>query len=102
MCDGLKKPLKPEVKFDIIDVDSVLHHLIGRIRTESVRLIHLFCKQLKDRLSENGSLVVEVYVFYGMKLLNFLRLDVSKLVGDLLPGLEVNFLHHKQIEELLE
>lgn len=115
-ADGFKMPLKPGSKFDLIHIDSVLHHLIGKTRAESVRLIDLFCKQLKDRLSENGSIVVEeIYyvsyifpqitsslIFYGLKLLNFLRLDVSKIVGELLPGLEVNFLHNNQIEELLE
>jgi SAM-dependent methyltransferase len=115
-ADGFKMPLKPEAKFDLIHIDSVLHHLIGKTRAESVRLIELFCKQLRERLSEYGSLIVEeVYygsrlfpqitscmIFYGLKLLNFLHLDVSNIVGDLLPGLEVNFLHHKQIEELLE
>jgi hypothetical protein len=116
LADGFKMPLKPEAKFDLIHVDSVLHHLIGKTRTESVRLMDLFCKQLMDRLSENGSLIVEeVYyashlfpqitscmIFYGLKLINFLHLDVSKIIGELLPGLEVNFLHHKQIEELFE
>jgi SAM-dependent methyltransferase len=114
-ADGFKMPLKPEAKFDLIHIDSVLHHLIGKTRAESVRLIDLFCKQLRNRLSKNGSLIVEeVYyashpfpqitscmIFYGLKLLNFLRLDLSKIMGDLLPGLEVNFLHPKQIEELL-
>ena len=115
-ADGFKMPLKPEAKFDLIHIDSVLHHLIGKTRVDSVRLMDLFCKQLRDRLSENGSLIVEeVYyashlfpqitscmIFYGLKLLNFLHLDVSKIVGELLPGLEVNFLHHKQIDELLK
>jgi SAM-dependent methyltransferase len=114
-ADGFKMPLKPEAKFDLIHIDSVLHHLIGKTRAESVRLIDLFCKQLRNRLSKNGSLIVEeVYyashafpqitsclIFYGLKLLNFLRLDLSKIMGELLPGLEVNFLHPKQIEELL-
>ncbi|MDQ6866399.1 MAG: class I SAM-dependent methyltransferase, partial [Thermoproteota archaeon] len=115
-ADGSNMPLRPEAKFDLIHIDSVLHHLIGKTRAESVHLIDSFCKQLRGRLSENGSLIVEeVYyasylfpqitsfmIFYGLKLLNFLHLDVSKIVGELLPGLEVNFLHHKQIEELLE
>jgi SAM-dependent methyltransferase len=115
-ADGFKLPFRPEVKFDLIHLDSVLHHLIGKTRTDSMRLIELFCEQLRDRLSENGSLVVEeVYyashlspqitscmIFYGLKLLNYLHLDVSKIVGELLPGLEVNFLHHKQIEAILE
>lgn len=116
VADGFKMPLKPEAKFDLIHIDSVLHHLIGKTRAESVRLMDLFCKQLRDRLSENGSLIVEeVYyashlfpqitscmIFYGLKLINFLHLDVSKIMRELLPGLEVNFLHHKQIEELFE
>jgi SAM-dependent methyltransferase len=115
-ADGFKMPLKPEAKFDLIHIDSVLHHLIGKTRAESVRLINLFCKQLRDRLSENGSLIVEeVYyashllpqitsymIFYGLKLLNLLHLDASKIMRELLPGLEVNFLHQMQIEELLE
>jgi SAM-dependent methyltransferase len=115
-ADGFRMPLRPEAKFDLIHIDSVLHHLIGKTRAESARLTDSFCRQLIDRLSENGSLIVEeVYyasylfpqisswmIFYGLKLLNFLHLDVSKIVGELLPGLEVNFLHHKQIVELLE
>jgi len=115
-ADGFTMPLQPEAKFDLIHIDSVLHHLVGKTRTECVYLMDLFCKQLMDRLSKNGSLLVEeVYydshlfpqitscmIFYGLKLLNFLRLDVSKIVVELLPGLEVNFLHRKQIEELFE
>jgi SAM-dependent methyltransferase len=115
-ADGFRLPLKPEAKFDLIHIDSVLHHLIGKTRGDSIRLTDLFCKQLRDRLCENGSLIVEeVYyashlfpqitsctIFYGLKLLNFLHLDVSNIIGELLPGLEVNFLHHKQIVELLE
>jgi SAM-dependent methyltransferase len=115
-ADGFKMPLKPEAKFDLIHIDSVLHHLIGRTRAESLHLIDLFCKQLRHRLSENGSLVVEeVYytsylfpgitsfmIFYVLKLLNILHLDVSGIIGELLPGLEVNFLHNKQIKQLLE
>jgi hypothetical protein len=45
--------------------------------------------------------ITSCMIFYGLKLLNFLHLDVSKIIGELLPGLEVNFLHRKQIEELL-
>ena len=116
VADAFNMPFKQEEEFDLIHIDSVLHHLIGKTRADSVRLMDLFCKQLRDRLSENGSLLVEeVYysshlfpqitscmIFYGLKLLNFLHLDISKIVVDLLPGLEVNFLHHKQIEELLQ
>jgi SAM-dependent methyltransferase len=115
-ADGFTMPLQPEAKFDLIHIDSVLHHLVGKTRTESSHLIDLFCKQIMDRLSKNGSLLVEeVYydshlfpqitscmIFYGLKLLNFLRLDVNKIVVELLPGLEVNFLHRKQLEELFK
>jgi SAM-dependent methyltransferase len=114
-ADGFRMPLKPDAKFDLIHIDSVLHHLIGKTRSESVRLIDLFCEQLMHRLSENGSLVVEeIYyasylfpqitsslIFYGLKLINFLHLDMSRIIRELLPGLEVNFLHQKQIKELL-
>ena len=31
-ADGFKMPLKPEAKFDLIHIDSVLHHLIGKTR----------------------------------------------------------------------
>jgi SAM-dependent methyltransferase len=113
-ADGFKLPFRPGVKFDLIHLDSVLHHLIGKTRADSVHLIELFCEQLRDRLSENGSLVVEeIYytshlfpqitsrmIFYGLKLLNFLHLDLSKFMSEVLPGLEVNFLHQSQIEQL--
>ena len=114
-ADGFKMPLREEARFDLIHIDSVLHHLIGNTRSESIKLANLFCRQLIDRLSENGSLVVEeVYyvshlfprftsslIFYGLKLLNILHLDASKIISELLPGLEVNFLGDKEIEKLL-
>jgi 2-polyprenyl-3-methyl-5-hydroxy-6-metoxy-1,4-benzoquinol methylase len=114
-ADAFKLPLRPGVKFDLIHLDSVLHHIISKTRSKSLQLVDSFCKQLTDRLSKNGSMVVEeVYyasylspqitsfiIFYGLKFLNILHLDVSKLVEELLPGLEVNFLHQDQIERLL-
>jgi hypothetical protein len=114
-ADGFKMPLKSEARFDLIHIDSVLHHLVGKTKAKSLLLASLFCKQLVEQLSENGSLVVEeVYyishlfpkltsslIFYGLKLLNLLHLDASRIVSDLLPGLEVNFLGDKEIEKLL-
>jgi len=114
-ADGFKMPLKSEARFDLIHIDSVLHHLVGNTKARSLLLANLFCKQLVDQLSENGSLVVEeVYyvshlfpkltsslIFYGLKLLNLLHLDASRIVSELLPGLEVNFLSEKEIEKLL-
>ena len=73
-------------------------------------------KLLSDRLSENGVLVVEEMhyvshlkpnitssiIFYGLKLLNFLHLDISRIIKEFELGLEVNFLYDKEIEKLLE
>ena len=53
-ADGFRMPLRPEAKFDLIHIDSVLHHLIGKTRDDSARLTDSFCRQLIDRLSENG------------------------------------------------
>ena len=71
---------------------------------------------LIDRLSDNGILVIEEMhyvsyiianitssvIFYGLKLLNFLHLDVSRIINEIQPGLEVNFLYDREIEKLLE
>jgi SAM-dependent methyltransferase len=114
-ADGFKMPLKSEAKFDLIHIDSVLHHLVTKTRAKSLLLVNLFCEELVHYLSENGSLVVEeVYyvsylipkltsslIFHGLKLLNFLHLDASGIFSELLPGLEVNFLGDKEIERLL-
>ena len=114
-ADGFKMPLKSEAKFDLIHIDSVLHHIVAKTKGKSFVLASLFCKQLVDQLSEDGRLVVEeVYyvshllpkftsslIFYGLKLLNVLNIDASKIINELLPGLEVNFLSDKEIEKLL-
>jgi SAM-dependent methyltransferase len=114
-ADGFKMPLRQNARFDLIHIDSVLHHLVGNTRDKSMQLANLFCNQIIDRLSENGSLVVEeVYyvsyllptissslIFYGLKLLNLLHIDASKIMNEFNPGLEVNFLGDKEIEKLL-
>jgi hypothetical protein len=41
-------------------------------------------------------------IFYGLKLLNFLRLDIGRILNEIQPGLEVNFLYDKEVEKLLE
>jgi SAM-dependent methyltransferase len=115
-ADGFKLPIKSETKFDLIHIDSVLHHLIGNTRSRSIFLVNLMLKLLIDRLSENGVLVIEEMhyvsyifpnitssvIFYGLKLLNFLHLDISRIINEFQPGLEVNFLYDKEIEKLLE
>jgi SAM-dependent methyltransferase len=116
LADGFKLPFKSESKFDLIHIDSVLHHLIGNTRYQSMVLVNLMLKVLSDRLSENGVLVIEEMhyvshikpnitssiIFYGLKLLNFLHLDISRIINEFQPDLEVNFLHDKEIEKLLE
>ncbi len=83
-ADGFKMPLRSEARFDLIHLDSVLHHLVGKTKAKSLVLANLFCEQLIEQLSEKGAVVVEeVYyashfipkltsslIFYGLKLLN--------------------------------
>jgi SAM-dependent methyltransferase len=114
-ADGFNIPLKSDIKFDIIHIDSVLHHLIGKTRSKSMRLIEQMIELLVARLSPNGILIVEEWyyisyifptltsfiVFYGLKLLNFLKLDLSKFTKEIRLDLEVNILHPDQISDLL-
>ena len=79
-------------------------------------LVNLMLNLLIDRLSDNGILVIEEMhyvsyiianvtssvIFYGLKLLNFLHLDVSRILNEFQPYLEENFLYDKEIEKLLE
>jgi len=116
IADGFKMPLKSGSKFDIIHVDMILHHLIGKTRSESIQLVHRMLGILMNMLSEKGILIIEehisasyfipslapIIVFYGLKLINFLRLDVSKIANEIQPGLEVNFFHEGQLKKILE
>ena len=115
VADAFKIPLNPNMKYDIIHIDSVLHHLIGKTRSKSTNLIKKMVELLTRKLSDNGILIVEeVYygsllipqftsfvVFYGLKLINFLNLDFSSFTKEIKPGLEVNFLHEKQLVKIL-
>jgi len=116
VADGFMLPLKTGTKFDIIHVDAVLHHLIGKTRKESIRKVEKILDKLGKTLSENGFLIVEefnfvsylfpsissTFVFYCLKLLNFFHLDLSKISNEIQPGLEVNFFNDKQLKKLLE
>jgi SAM-dependent methyltransferase len=115
IADGFLIPMKHTVKFDLIHIDSVLHHLIDFTRGKSMGLIHKMIESLVRRLSANGILVVdEAYcssyfipnltsfvVFYALKIINFLNLDFSRFNKQMRPGLEVNFLHEKQLLNIL-
>ena len=116
VADGFNLPMSSETKFDLIHLDSVLHHLIGNTRAQSISSVNAMLKLLADRLTEDGVLLIEeMYyishvfpnitsslIFYGLKLLNFLHLDINKLRSEFQPGLEVNFFSQKQIEKLLQ
>jgi hypothetical protein len=70
---------------------------------------------LISRLAPSGMLIVEeVYydsyvvprltsfmIFYALKILNNLRIDLSRLIRDIKPGLEVNFLCESQLFNIL-
>jgi SAM-dependent methyltransferase len=115
VADGFKIPIKRNIRFNIIHLDSVLHHLIGSTRGKSTSLIEKMLRLLTDKLEDDGILLVqEVYynsyiisrftsfvVFYGLKLINLLNLDVSRFMTEIKPGLEVNFLHEKQLKNIL-
>lgn len=114
LADGLRLPFGVAKRFDVIHIDSVLHHLIGKTRGESLRLVERMLEVLIGKISSNGLLIVEeVYydsyiyskitsflVFYGLKMVNSLELDLS-FTKEIRPGLEVNFLHEKQLEQML-
>lgn len=115
VADGFKIPIRSNIRFNMIHLDSVLHHLIGSTRDKSTSLIQKMLRLLMDKLEEDDILLVqEVYynsyiisrftsfvVFYGLKLINLLNLDVSRFMTEIKPGLEVNFLHEKQLKNIL-
>jgi SAM-dependent methyltransferase len=115
VADGFSMPIKAQAKFDIIHLDSVLHHIIGQTRSKSVSLVAAFLRLLSGMLSEKGIMLVEeMYyisyirdqitsfcIFHGLRLLNSLRVDISSLRNEFQPGLEVNFFSEKKIEGML-
>src|SRR5919108_3231448 len=48
LADAFKLPLKSESKFDLIHIDSVLHHLIGNTKYQSMSLVKRMLKVLSD------------------------------------------------------
>jgi SAM-dependent methyltransferase len=102
-------------KFDIIHIDSVLHHLIARTQGSSKKLATRMIKELLKLSSHDGIIIVEELhyksaiipkitskiIFYGLKLLNALHIDGRRFVPDFHAGLEVNFFHQQEIVEML-
>jgi hypothetical protein len=115
VADGFELPLNPEVKFDLIHADSVLHHIIGTTKTKSNQLVKRLIEQLLNRLNKHGSLVIDelyydsyifpeitsVLIFYGLKLFNFVHLDINKFLKEYSMGLEVNFFCNRDLKNLL-
>jgi predicted TPR repeat methyltransferase len=117
--DAFKMPLRQEARFDLIHIDSVLHHLVGSTRNKSMQLATLFCSQLMDQLSADGRIVVEeIYyvshlfptissrlIFYGLKLLNLLHIFIECLKNnpDIVVTLDADGQHDPgEIPKLLE
>lgn len=115
VADAFKLPFNSETKFDLIHLDSVLHHLIGNTISGSTKLAIRLLDLLTSMLSEEGLLIVEeMYydsrlipsltasiIFYSLKLIKVLNIDLTRLRRDIIPGLEVNFFHTGKLEKML-
>jgi SAM-dependent methyltransferase len=115
-ADGFHMPINQKFKFDLIHIDSVLHHLISKTPRMSRKLARKMVSLLCSMLSENGILLVEEWyyesyvipsisssiIFYSLKLMNFLKLDLGKIRSDVIPGLEVNFFYISQLQKILD
>jgi SAM-dependent methyltransferase len=115
VADAFRLPMQSDVRFKIIHMDSVLHHLIGNTRAKSKILIQKLVEVLVNKLTYDGCLIIEEFyyisslfptltsflVFYGLKMINFLKLDLSNYSREIRPGLEVNFLTPNQVKEVL-
>jgi SAM-dependent methyltransferase len=116
VADGFRIPLKYDTQFDLIHIDSVLHHIIRGTRKSSSKLAKKLLDILAQRLAQDGIMIVEeMYfdsylvpfitssiVFYTLKVLNFINLDISKIKEDVKLGLEVNFFHDEQLRKMLK
>jgi SAM-dependent methyltransferase len=116
VADGFNLPLNEDVKFDLIHLDSVLHHLISKNRNKSKQLGDKLLGLLLNKLKENGSLIIEevyynsylydqataILVFYGLKLFNALHINPDKIIKEFHRGLEVRFFSEKEISQFLE
>ncbi|MGI0014315.1 MAG: class I SAM-dependent methyltransferase [Nitrososphaera sp.] len=100
--------------FDIVHMGSLLHHLIGPTRKASMG-IALRMMELALSVTSRGGLVVidepryESYlhteltasiIFYSLKILNKLRIDVSQHFPEIQLGLEVSFFSERQLTKM--
>lgn len=115
IVDAFNMPFRPSYKFDVIHLDALLHHLIGRTKGKSTKLVKRMLSLLIDKLSDDGILMVDEYyynsyiiqsltssiIFYTLKTLNFFHIDVNRIMREIHLGLEVNFLTENQIYGLI-
>jgi SAM-dependent methyltransferase len=116
VSDAFNLPVRSQITFDVIHLDSVLHHLISSTKSGSNHLAEKLLANLSSRLSpKNGILVVEEIfynsfiisdvtskiLFYGLKFFNYLNVDLHKLMNEIYLGLEVNFFSEKQLLRML-
>ena len=94
---------------------NLLHHFIGKTRIES-RFLKEMNELVPQKLEDNNIVVIEKHyfisdiileflslvVFYGLKLTDFLNIDLSASTREIGPGVEVNFLHSKQPVKILD
>jgi ubiquinone/menaquinone biosynthesis C-methylase UbiE len=115
VANGFELSKTLNTKFDIIHIDSVLHHLTARTQGSSKKLAIRMIKELLKLSSHDDIIIVEELhyksaiipkitskiIFYGLKLLNVLHIDGRRFMRDLHPGLEVNFFSQQEIVEML-
>jgi 2-polyprenyl-3-methyl-5-hydroxy-6-metoxy-1,4-benzoquinol methylase len=115
VADAFNMPLIPSMRFDVIHVAFLLHHLIGKTKAKSTALARKLISTLIDKISENGMLIIEeVYynsyllpkltssiIFYIMKVLNFLHFDSIHIAKQYKPGLQVRFFNESELEKML-
>jgi SAM-dependent methyltransferase len=117
LSDAFHLPFPNHIKFDAINMSSVLHHIIGSSRTQSLNFVRMLLKKLiNENLKDDGTIIIDEgyyysylipnlsssLIFYGLKLLNRLHLNIGFILREFQPGLEVNFLTDKEIRRILE
>lgn len=115
VSDAFNIPINRDYRFDLIHIDSVLHHIIGKTRGESKQMANKLLESLLEKLTKNGKIIIEevnydsylvdeitsILIFYGLKILNKLGLDIHKLMNEFHKGLEVRFYSEKEFVTLL-
>jgi 2-polyprenyl-3-methyl-5-hydroxy-6-metoxy-1,4-benzoquinol methylase len=115
VADAFNIPLIGDMRFDVIHVAFLLHHLIGKTRAMSTALARKLISTLFDMISENGMLIIEeVYynsyllprltssiIFHILKLLSFIHFGSIHISKNYKPGLQVNFFNESELEGML-